>query len=240
MPGGARRTDTAHLGRDAVVHHLNARLHDCLVRVYHGTRLSASEVESVKNTGLRPLTLINRRTALVSIFQKHERWDEHKEKLNAVLVQMGPGGRAGTREDGCVHVCFSRAGLVQGCNHYLTHGAEVDGHVAYELFGDESAYPLLQLNRHPKLVTFLASFPEAARAANPYGIPDDAMPSLLGILFRAWAYRETTPTFSVASLQNCTAARFPRSIPVDQIESILDVSDLELGTPETDEDVADA
>lgn len=217
------------IDQTTLVQHLNSKLSPFLVRVYHGTRLTESEVESIKVEGLRPLSLAARRSALVSIFKQHERWSEVESQLDRVLHDMGPGNQAGLREDACVHVCFSRAGLVHGCNHYLTHGAEVDGHVADALFGDDSADVLLQGNRHAKLITFLAPFPDAARAANPFGFHGTDLPSLLGILFRAWAHHAAAPTFTVASLKNCTAARFPSAIPAHRIEAIQDVSDVELG-----------
>jgi hypothetical protein len=60
--------------------------------------------------------------------------------------RFGPGWEkagAGKREDNSVHVCLSRAGLLYGCNHYLTHGAEVDQHIAQALFPGDSGLDLL-------------------------------------------------------------------------------------------------
>ena len=68
------------------------------------------------------------------------------------------------REDGSVHVCFSRSGLINGCNHYLTHGAEVDNHVFDALFGSDGREHLPAL-RQPVLFSFEPTFDETARAA---------------------------------------------------------------------------
>lgn len=217
------------VGREALVEHLSRSLSGHLVRVYHGTRLTETEAERIRVEGLQPLRLVERRDALAAIFGQHERWSECKCRFDAVLHDLGHGERAGRREDGCVHVCFSRAGLFRGCNHYLTHGAEVDGHVAFNLFGDASGYPLLQRNRRAKLITFLSPFPEAAAAADPHGPPDTGLPSLLGLLLQAWAYKEANPGFKVASQKDCTAARFHGVIGAHRIEVIQGIQDVELG-----------
>jgi hypothetical protein len=118
--------------------------------------------------------------------------------------------------------------LVKGCNHYLEFGAEVDGHVAHAVFGDDSGRPLLKASRQAVLVSFLSPFDEAARAANPFGVPRDDLPSLVNILLGAWAYREAHPAFTVRSQRDCTAARFATPIPADRIELIQRIEDDEL------------
>ena len=64
---------------------------------------------------------------IAEILRLHPRWAEVEDGLPQAIERFGPQARAGRREDGCVHACFSRSGLLLGCNHYLTHGAEVDG-----------------------------------------------------------------------------------------------------------------
>ncbi len=215
--------------RHGIVEHVSKRLSSYQVRVYHGTRLSDAELALIRAEGLRPLRLSERRGLLAGLFRHHERWEECQHRLDEVLHDLGPGDGAGRREDDCVHVCFSRAGLVYGCSHYLIHGAEVDGHVAYRLFGNDTADSLLQRGRSAKLITFLAPFSEAAGAANPYGFPADEMPSLIGILLNAWAYSETNSAFKVTDLNDCTAARFKGQINPQRLKKIIDVPDTELG-----------
>ena len=224
----ARDFILSNLDRAAVTQHLTSRLAPFFVRLYHGTRLTDAETERVRADGLKSLVLFERRPALISVFQDHPRWTEVESSLDAIIHNLGAGDGAGKREDGCVHFCFSRAGLLTGCNHYLMYGAEVDDHVAHALFGDASGHTFLQMHRRAKLITFLAPFGDAAIAANPYGFPAGELPSLLGSLFGAWAYWETRPEFTIVSQRDCIAARFPGPIAAEQIERNLDIDDTEL------------
>jgi hypothetical protein len=99
---------------------------------------------------------------LVAVFSQHPEWSSEKEQLLDVQLQrFGPGWEKaglGLREDGCVHVCLSHAGLLLCCNHYLTHGAEIDQVIAKVLFPDSSGLELLSASRAAKLVTFTAPF----------------------------------------------------------------------------------
>ena len=199
---GARDHLLGGVNRAELVQHLNDHLAACEVRVYHGTRVTVDEARDIRVAGLRPLRLVDRRAALAAIFSLHADWPTKAGLLDTQLHRFGAGwekGGAGRREDGCVHVCPSRAGLLYGCNHYLTHGAEVDQHIANELFPDGSGLELLKRNRSAKLISFTAPFPEAAVAANPYGFRPNEMPGLLGMLVTAWAYKVAKPEFSPAS-----------------------------------------
>ena len=216
------------IGRGRLIEHLAMRLAPYAVRMYHGTRVTDAELESIRTEGLKPLKLVDRKPALAAIFGEHPKWAEAKPHFEAVLHKFGPGEGAGPREDNCVHFCFSRTGLVRGCNHYLTHGAEVDRHIVHHLFGDEIALDLLRTHRRAKLVTFLSPFPKAAQAANPWGFPSEDLPSLLGMLINAWGYRQAHPAFTVVSQRDCTAARFEGPILASQIERIVDVDDIGL------------
>jgi hypothetical protein len=123
------------------------------------------------------------------------------------------------------HVCLSRAGLLLGCNHYLTHGAEVDQHIAEALFPDGSGLELLKRSRAAKLVKFTAPFGEATEAANPYGFSHEhELPGLLCKLLWAWAYKIAEPQYSVANERDGSALQFKGCIPPDRLE-IIDVED---------------
>lgn len=216
------------VGRPRLIEHLNLRLAEHRVRVYHATRLSQTDHDSIRANGLLPLRLAERRPELERILSGHARWEVVKGDLDDVLAKIGPGERAGRREDGRIHVCFSRAGLMRGCSHYLTHGAEVDGHIANLLFGDRSAEPLLSAARQPYLVTFSRSYPEVAQAANPYGVPHDGLPGVVDLLLTAWAYAKAKPGFQPGDLKDCTAAFFRGAVRVDEIEALIEVSDADL------------
>jgi hypothetical protein len=224
----ARQFFENEIGSQKLVDELNTRLSAYAVRVYHGTRLGDDELASVKRQGLRPLTLIDRKDLLIRCFKHHPDWEKERHKLDGILHRIGPGWEKsgyGKREDGGIHVCLSRAGLLHGCNYYLTHGAEVDHHVAYALFeNDKSAVHLLRVGRPARLISFTAPFPEAAIAANPWGFPSQQMPSLLGTLFAAWAFSLSHKSFTVASQRDSVALRCPGPISADRLE-IEDIAD---------------
>lgn len=207
------------LGIDAITNQLTTSLSGCRVRVYHGTRLDLDQIALVKEVGLRPLQLADRKSAIVRIASLHPRWRDVEGQLDRVLNEIGPGRLAGHREDGSVHVCFSRSGLINGCNHYLTHGAEVDNHVFDALFGRDGR-DYLPAQRQPVLFSFEPTFDETARAANPWGFPSDDFPSLIRILLGLWAYRQTDPKFESASLEDCSAAKFERPIAAEEITGV--------------------
>lgn len=117
------------IGRDRAVADLAGELHSCSVRLFHGTRLTDAELKQVRRYGLKPLTLAERKRGIAGVLRHHPRWSEVESRLDDAIEAFGPSAQAGRREDGCVHACFSRSGLTLGCNHYLTHGAEVDGHI---------------------------------------------------------------------------------------------------------------
>lgn len=99
------------------------------MRVFHGTRVTAEELLSITKHGLQVLRSSDRWDALISVFSGHPEWVDKEGLLDGELYRFGPRWMrvgAGKREDSAVHVCLSRAGLLYGCNHYLTHGAEVD------------------------------------------------------------------------------------------------------------------
>lgn len=216
------------VGRTPLIEHLNSRLTEHRVRVFHATRVSQAGHDSIRAKGLLPLRLAERRPELERILSGHARWEEVKGRLDYVLEEIGPGERAGRREDDRIHVCFSKAGLMRGCSHYLTHGAEVDGHIANLLFGDRSAEPLLSAARQPLLVAFSRPYPEVAKAANPYGVPQDGLPGVIDLLLTAWAYAKAKPGFRPGDLEDCTAAFFRGAVQAEEIEALLEVSDADL------------
>jgi hypothetical protein len=223
-----------NIGRQRLVEHLNSELDRYFVNVYHGTRVTEVELRRIRTDGLRPLRLSERRAPLVAAFSQHPDWSSEKERsLDEQLYRFGPGwlkAGAGRREDGSVHVCLSRAGLLLGSNHYLTY--EVDQHIAEALFPDGSGLELLKRSRAAKLVKFTVSFGEATKAANPYGFSHEhELPGLLSTLLWAWACKIAEPQYSVVNERDGSALQFKGCIPPDRLE-IIDVDDAELAEPE--------
>lgn len=212
--------------RNELIENLRVNLNTFYVRVYHGTRLSLSELADIKENGLRPLLLTERKNTLIEIFKGHPEWETVQSNLDGILTELGPGQRVGRREDGKIHVCFSRKGLLEGCSHYLTHGAEVDGHVASMMFEDlESALQLLKVNRKPYLISFLADFESALSAANPFGFNSEDIPSLLKLIIEPWAYRKYKVDFSSGNLRNDAAAMFHGPKLAHELDNIEEVSE---------------
>jgi hypothetical protein len=230
----ARGHVVSMIGRQALVTHLHEALAPYQVRVFHGTRVTVAELNSIKQNGLRALVLSERRAALVAVFSEHPDWPQKESMLDDQLNRHGPGwekAHTGKREDGSVHVCLSRAGLLHGCNHYLMHGAEVDQNIAMMLFDDNSGLKLLTRARKPYIVSFSAPYSDAANAANPYGFHKEDLPSVIDSFLSAWAYKKSHPTFEVVKLRDAVAARFPAPILADRIERIEPVDDALLPGP---------
>jgi hypothetical protein len=223
----ARKFFEQQVGVNVLVEGLHKRLSPYRVRVYHGTRLGEDELAAVKRVGLQPLTVADRRSLLVRLFKSHPAWPNVKDRLDDILLRFGVDGVKngyGQREDGAIHVCLSRAGLMRGCNHYLTHGAEVDQNIATVLFDKESAKELLRPGRSPTIASFTAPFGETAKAASPWGFREDEMPSLLRSLFQVWAFSLSHPSFDVAKERDSVALRFPGPISADRL-TLEDIQD---------------
>ncbi len=226
--GDAANLIVQEVGRARLVDTLNARLMPYGVRVFHGTRITPAELLQIRAEGLKALKLVDRRKPLEDIFSQHPEWSRKEEQLTVQLHRLGPGwqtGGGGRREDGSVHFCLSRAGILHGCNHYLTHGAEVDQHIAHALFPDGSGLELLKRNRTAKLISFVATFPEAAIAANPYGFPETELPALMSKLLSVWAYKSAHPKFSIADERDGAALKFEAPIAFERLERIEDIDD---------------
>jgi hypothetical protein len=201
------------LGRKACVDAVAIGLRDRRVRLHHGTRVGPSELDALHQQGLRPLATTDREEVLGAALAGHPRWSKVRQNLAAALRLFGAGYRAGRREDGFVHACFSRSGLIRGCDHYLTHGAEVDGHVAHHLFGDFSGHKYLRQGRMPYLISFEVPFDVAAQGSHTHGELEAGRDLLALMLIGAWAFWTAHPRFTVASQHDCTAVRIPGPIP---------------------------
>lgn len=93
--------------------------------VFHGTRLLPDEILAVQLKGLRPLVATDREQRLRKILERHPKWHSVEDRLLEVLEDVGPKEMQGRRQ-GQVHFSLSRSGLVNGFDHYLTHGSEFD------------------------------------------------------------------------------------------------------------------
>jgi hypothetical protein len=191
------------------------------VAAYHGSRLEDPDVEDIRQQGLLTLTAANRKPYLTKKLGSHRRWEEIHSRIDGVLECLGPSNRAGTRE-GSVHATISRGALLNGFNHYLTHGSEFDQHAASMLVGEDYKEVLAQYGK-PRLVTLAVPGSIALEAANPFPALTREIPNLIREITHAWSYWLAYPNFSVAQQEFDCGLRFESDVPPSWIVSIEDI-----------------
>lgn len=204
------------------------RAHDFCV--FHGTRLLPEEILSVQKNGLRPLVATDREQRLREILAHHPRWYSVENRLLEVLEDLGPKENQGRRQ-GHVHFSLSRSGLLNGFNHYLTHGSEFDQHVAYRLFGDQSGLELLKLKTVPVLVHVSFNGEQLIQGAHPHFSYSDVVamgevPGLARTFLNAWAFKIANPSFDIEKLQTDCCMMERVTTPPKRILSIEKLGDL--------------
>lgn len=193
---------------------------------YHGTRLIDAEMDSIRDRGLVPLDSNARRARLVRALSPHPQWNQVAHRLDCALHKHGPGAKAGRRE-GQVHLTVSRSGLVNGFDHYLTHGSEFDQHVAHYLLGSEGK-ELLRRDGHARVLRLAVPGDLALDAANRFFTVDERLsrgevPNLVCEFLTAWSYWLAHSDFDCATLKLDCGMVFDSILPPSWI---LDVEDL--------------
>lgn len=209
--------------RNAVIDATLAWIRSSRVMGYHGSRLTDEEVASVRSSGLIPLDAETRRKRLVRALSPHPRWGEVADLLTPVIQNHGPGGVAGRRE-GQAHLTLSRCGLVDGFNHYLTHGSEFDQHAAHELLGEDGK-ELLAKDGKPTVLRVAVPGPHALAAAHPhFGVDDMRMrgevPNMVKEFLEVWSYKLAHPAFQSRTLKVDCGMVFHSTIPATWILEI--------------------
>ena len=194
------------------------------VVAYHGTRVDDSEADSIRLHGLRILSSESRRECLIKRLAAHSGWAIAKTKLDQTLNHLGASNGAGRRE-GTVHATVSRAGLVNGFNHYLRLGSEFDQHAAYLLVGEDYK-ELLRSYGQATLVTLTIPGRIALEAANPYPELTPGMPNLVSEIATSWSYWLANPDFSLPAQETDCGLVFHSDIDPAWIRSIgqIDIS----------------
>ena len=199
------------------------------VACYHGSRLTDSEVASIRAHGLVPLDAQARRARLVRALSPHPRWDEVAGRLDDTLCAYGgremAGGRgkAGGRE-GQVHLTLSRSGLINDFDLYLTHGSEFDQRVAEALLGADGE-ELLRRDGQARVIRVAVPGKAALNAAHPYLTVEDLLargdvPYLVTQFLQAWSYGLAHPDSDCETLGvNCHMV-FYKIVPSDWIVDI--------------------
>ena len=209
--------------RKAVMDAVVGWIESVTVAGYHGTRLTEAESKSVRTNGLLPTKAVHRRARIERSLSHHERWQEVAGRLTDKLEAFGPGVRAGSRE-GQVHLTLSRSGLVHGFNQYLTHGADIDRHIAFSLLGDEGV-ELLAKDGQARVIEVVVPGHAALKAANPYWsveecLATDRVPNLICELLGSWVCRLGDPGFRNDALQLDCGMIFKSTVPPDWIAGI--------------------
>lgn len=192
---------------------------------YHGTRLVRTEVESIRRDGLLPLVATARKSRIARALARHRNWTNVELRLDAALAAYGAGNRGGRRE-GQVHLTLSRAGLVNGFNHYLCQGSEFDQHVAHFLLGTEGER-LLADDGDPVVIQVELTGEQALVGAHPHFSIDEIvqmgdLPNIVREFLEAWSYRLANPDYQTSTATTDCGIWFREAIPPGLIRSISD------------------
>lgn len=190
--------------RDEIIDATLAWIRTTKIAGYHGSRLTDAELASVRTDGLIPLKAEMRRSRLIRALSPSPEWPGVAGQLDAAIKAHGSGATVGRREDQ-VHLTLSRVGLTNGFNHYLTHGAEFDQHVANALLGP-AGKELLSRDGEPRVIRVAVPGPLALDAAHPYFSIKDIrnrgdIPNLVNEFLMAWSYRWAYPGFQSRTLR---------------------------------------
>jgi hypothetical protein len=219
----ARDFFLSYASRDAVMDEMLAWVRSTHIAGYHGTRLTAADVESIKSNGLVPLKATARRERLERALSGHPRWSEVANRLDDAIRSIGPGCAVGRRE-GQVHLTLSCAGVTDAFNHYLTHGAEFDLHVATELLGEEGK-ELLGKDGNPYVIQVVVPGEAALTAAHPFFGVDDMrargeLPNIIKQLLEVWCFRLSRPGYQSRKLKIDCGMMFRSAVPAAWIRQI--------------------
>ena len=92
-----------------------------------------------------------------------------------------------------MHLTLSKCGLVNGFDHYLTHGSEFDQRVADDLLGSDGK-ELLRNDGRATAIQFAVPGEIALNAVNRYLTVDERLargevPGLVDEFLKAWVFR---------------------------------------------------
>ncbi|MCR6629340.1 MAG: hypothetical protein NVV74_04395 [Magnetospirillum sp.] len=188
------------------------------VAAYHGTRLTEDEVADVRRNGLRRLAAVDREPRLRRALSRHPCWSEVEGQLTTAIDHFGPGNGCGRRE-GQVHATLSRAGLVDGFNHYIGHGSEFDQRVAQHLLGDDGL-DLLAVDGDQYVIKLAVPGTVALQANNPFRFDHEDFQDMIRHLLQAWAFKLAFPEWQCASMRIDSGLIFYDDVPAEWIFEI--------------------
>lgn len=215
----------SHTDRDAVVNATLDWLSSETIAGFHGSRLTDSDINSIRAQGLIPLLAGARRDRLQRALSSHPRWAEVQDRLDATIHSLGSQCKAGSRE-GQVHLTLSRAGLTSHFNHYLKFGSEFDYHAAHDLLGHEGK-DFLARDGTPQVIRVSIPGPLALIAANPYLSVEQLqsrgrIPNLASEFLEARSYRVAHPGYQSRTLKLDCGLIFYEAVPPHWIAGFAD------------------
>ncbi|WP_156359685.1 hypothetical protein [Sphingomonas sp. Leaf28] len=186
-----------------------AWLRDQTIVAYHGSRLSANEITSVRAGGLMALDPAARGDRLEKTLSRHPSWAEASNGLGAAVRDFGDGQFG--RRQGQAHLTISRGALLTAFNHYLVEGSEFDQAVAVELLG-KGARALLQEGRLPVLFTVEVPGFRAIEVGERW-LHDGEMSGLVRLVLQFWANWLYDPAFDPGTQHVDFGLMFYEDIP---------------------------
>jgi len=216
---------------DSVVDSMLGWVRSTSVAAYHGTRITAADVESIRTNGLLPLKAASREPRLRRALSTHPKWPEVADRLVPTIRFVGPelaGGFGGIRE-GQVHLTLSRASSMQRFNNnYLRHGSEFDQHVASKLLGEEGK-ELLTKDGEPYVIHVEVPGEAALARANAFSIEDmraeRELPHIIREFLGAWCFRLSRPGYQSRDYQPDCGMMFESAVPAQWIRRIEAIPD---------------
>ena len=116
-----------------------------------------------------------------------------------------------------MHLTLSRCGLLNGFNHYLTHGSELDQHVAHDLLRSDGK-ELLRRDGRATVIEVAVPGVIALKAVNRYFTVDERLargevPGLVDEFLKAWSYGLAHPDFDCGTLKVDCGLVFRSTVP---------------------------
>lgn len=194
---------------------------------YHGTRLIKEEILSVKRQGLIPLDAMTRKVRLTRVLKSHPELGEELLNLETIIMDFKNGHKYEGRE-GQVHLTLSRAGLLNGFNHYLQYGSEIDQRILAYLL-DIDWKKLLSEDGDPFVIKVALPGEIAINGAHPYFPVFDLLergetPNIVNEFLQSWCFKQAYPNFQASSLEEDCGMMFFRPIPPDWIVEMESLS----------------
>lgn len=211
----------AHADEHALVSRCADWLFGQTIVAYHGSRLNAEQIASVRADGLHALDIISRSRLLAAQLSVLPEWEQRKSQFDAAIDKAfdhGFGRRAGQ-----AHLTISRGALLEDFNHYLVEGSEFDSTIANDVFGEEGREFLRSLG---SAVVFSVHVPGAvAKELVTRSLPEGETPGLVRHTLQFWANWIADPKLRPGSQHVDFGLIFQEKIPAQWLANAEMIDD---------------